>query len=125
MVLGNTNFNEDYTGAALVVTSGGNIGIGTITSSGRLEVATPTTNPFLIDTNGNIGIGTTKTTTGAMSVMSGNVGIGTWVPGAGLDVETPGNTYFGGNVGIGSTAPPKWIYLLIVLLIPVRFLVGY
>ena len=29
---------------------------------------------------GNVGIGTTKTTTAALTVMNGNVGIGTWAP---------------------------------------------
>jgi len=36
---------------------------------------------------GNVGIGTIKTTTAALTVMNGNVGIGTWVPSQMLDVQ--------------------------------------
>ena len=40
---------------------------------------------------GNVGIGTTLTTTAALTVMNGNVGIGTWVPGSTVDVISPDN----------------------------------
>src|ERR1019366_2988405 len=50
-----------------------------------------------VDSNGNIGIGT-STPVGGLAVMNGNVGIGTWVPGGAL-------TVMNGNVGIGVTAP--------------------
>lgn len=39
-----------------------------------------------INTSNNVGIGTTLTTTSALTVMSGNVGIGTWVPSVTLNV---------------------------------------
>ena len=51
---------------------------------------------LLIDSNGNVGIGTTAPQ-GALTVMNGNVGIGTWAPAGALVVMN-------GNVGIG-TAP--------------------
>lgn len=36
---------------------------------------------------GNVGIGTSITSNGALMVMNGNVGIGTWKPSAGLDIR--------------------------------------
>lgn len=65
---------------------------------------------------GNAGIGTTFTTTSALSVMNGNVGIGTWKPTSSLNIRGGGialgtNTSAGtgvliatGNVAIGSTS---------------------
>ncbi len=41
--------------------------------------------PFLIDLNGNVGIGTSFTNVG-LTVMNGNVGIGTWNATSGLEV---------------------------------------
>ena len=52
--------------------------------------------------NGNVGIGTTMTTTSALTVMNGNVGIGTWVPGYALEVDQPGNNAFYINQGGGT-----------------------
>ena len=45
--------------------------------------------------SGNVGIGTTTTTQGALVVTNGNAGIGTWAPGNRLDVVS-------GNIGIGT-----------------------
>jgi len=53
-----------------------------------------TTTYDVVNTTGNVGIGTTIPST-ALTVMSGNVGIGTWVPNNKLEVK-------GGNVGIGT-----------------------
>lgn len=72
------------------------VGIGTYVASAKLEIvsggagnyaplmisSTPTGDGdyLLVDSVGNIGIGTTKTTLSALTVMTGNVGIGTWNP---------------------------------------------
>lgn len=57
--------------------AGTNVGIGTWNPNNKLDVKGDAT------VNGNIGIGTSLTTTAALSVLGGNVGVGTWVP-AGL-----------------------------------------
>ena len=90
------------------------VGIGTTTPSATttLEIVKQSSNAplkissaaagagdfFLVDSAGNIGIGTTKTTTAALSIMNGNVGIGTWKPAGALIVS-------GGNVGIATQLP--------------------
>ncbi len=48
-------------------------------NSGNLDI-TPRSGYNSVFTAGNVGIGTTKTTTAALSVMNGNVGIGTFAP---------------------------------------------
>lgn len=65
-----------------------------------------------INTTNNVGIGTTLTTTSALTVMSGNVGIGTWKPLGLLDVRgtNPGFGFIagtGGNIGIGTAVEPN------------------
>jgi len=72
-------------------TVGYNVGIGTVTTNAQLTIGTKGQDN--IDTNGNVGIGTTLTSKAALTVMNGNVGIGTWVPAAVLDVT--GNTSVG------------------------------
>jgi hypothetical protein len=77
----------------------GNVGIGTVTPSAKFQVNNPVNGSvFQVDTNGNVGIGTTLTTTAALSVMNGNVGIGTWKPEGKIVV-------MGGNAGIGTLTP--------------------
>ena len=120
-------------GGNLIVNGGGNVGIGSAWPGTLLDVQgtvralnfigngsgltnLSSSNYWLNDLTGNVGISTTYAVgigtsfvggpgEAAFSVMNGNVGIGTWIPSASLDVETAGNTYFGSNVGIGSSAP--------------------
>lgn len=120
------NQTLDVKGTAII---SGNVGIGTLSPAALLSVAstlaqdlvriddngTGDPSPLLIDLNGNVGIGTTLTTTAGLSVMNGNVGIGTWIPTQSLTVNNSintlgntGNSYLnstGGNVGIGSVNP--------------------
>lgn len=98
---GNTGIGTTLTGGntARLAIRGGNVGIGTITPQGGLvitqgnagigtfaprfkfEIVPATkTSPFVIDDNGNIGIGTTLTSNAAMVIMTGNVGVATWIP---------------------------------------------
>ena len=63
------------------------------------------TNDVYQTRNGNVGIGTTFTTTAALSVMNGNVGVGTWIPTGLLDINRKLNVLASGNVGIGSITP--------------------
>jgi hypothetical protein len=55
--------------------------------------------------SGNVGIGTTKTTTSALTVMDGNVGIGTWVPLDALDVNGGMNAKYRIGTTASSTTP--------------------
>ncbi len=61
-------------------------------ATGMLSFHTNGTNSaatkMVIDTNGNVGIGTTSTQD-KLIVLNGNVGIGTWTPAYSLDIKTP------------------------------------
>lgn len=80
------------------------VGVGTWTpvSAGASQWTTQNTTDVSL-AGGNVGIGTTMTTTSALTVMYGNVGIGTWKPITILDAI--GNSRFNGNIGIGTTNP--------------------
>ncbi len=118
------------TGAILINgnggTSAGNIGLGTFTTNGLVDISSKASKnmfivnddgagdatPFVIDSTGNIGIGTTTATNGKLIVASGNIGLGSLVPGEVLDVtgtvratafsgNGSGQALFGSNAGIG------------------------
>lgn len=52
------NSGGSFAGSNNFVFDGTNVGIGTILPLGRMQVSTPSTVPFIISTNGNVGIGT-------------------------------------------------------------------
>lgn len=56
-------------------------------ASGSSQWTTINTNDVYLPNSGNVGIGTSLTTTSALTVMNGNVGIGTWKPIFPLDVN--------------------------------------
>jgi len=78
-----------------------------LTGLSTSQWTTSNTNDVYLPNRGNVGIGTSYTSTGAaLSVMNGNVGIGTWVTKGNLDVEgTLSLGYFANNVGIGTWVP--------------------
>lgn len=85
--------------SALQYTTNTGFSCGTI--SGSSQWTTTNTNDVYLPNNGNIGIGTTKTTTAALTVMNGNVGIGTWKPANLLAIGTNANQFqigAGGNI---------------------------
>lgn len=75
--------------------SAGNYALG-VDASGNSENCTAVTSSQWATQNttdvslagGNVGVGTTKTTTSALTVIGGNVGVGTWIPAALLSVGT-------------------------------------
>lgn len=102
----------------------GNVGIGTVSPNAILNVVSTANvpqfrvdddgandaSPFVVDANGNVGIGTSVTQTDKLLVMGGNVGIGTWVPSTTFDVQ--GGVNISGNVGIGTFVAPNQSALL-------------
>lgn len=94
-----------------------NVGIGTVLPTAVLNITSSVAgnlfrvddnaagdlSPFVIDQNGNVGIGTANTETDKLLIMGGNVGIGTWVPNQALDVK--GQVIISDNVGIGTILP--------------------
>ncbi len=94
---------------ASILTSGGNVGIFTATPGQQLDVTGTVRADYFVGNGtaitglaslwatqnttdqslagGNVGIGTTFTTTAALNIMNGNVGIGTWKPTVNLQIE--------------------------------------
>ena len=147
-----TNLANDTLDIMSTGTGNGNVGIGTWIAKGALDIKSgnnvlvengnvgiSSLNPGqLLDVqgtlrvlgSGSVGIGTSSTSTSALTVMNGNVGIGTWVPAdtfqvgafksssSGFEVDANGNvgigttktttsalTIMNGNVGIGTWVP--------------------
>lgn len=89
-----TGFNIASGAASGNVLTSDGFGNGTWGSSNASQWATQNTTDVSL-AGGNVGIGTTKTTTAALTIMNGNVGIGTWVPGSSLSIQ--------GNISVGTT----------------------
>src|SRR5262249_32936969 len=70
------------------------------------QVNSSGTSTFVVDSNGNVGMGTTRTGKALLSVMNGDVGIGTFDPAGLLQIGTSKTNSFvvnpSGNVGIGT-----------------------
>jgi hypothetical protein len=77
-------------GEAELAVINGNVGIGTWVPVDLFQVGKykSSSSGFEVDSNGNVGMGTTLTTTAALSVMSGSVGIGTVNPQALLELNS-------------------------------------
>ncbi len=69
----------------------GNVGIGTWAPTAALQVNSTNASPFIVDANGNVGIGTTRTSSARFVVMGQNVGLGTWLPATPVHLKT---TYY-------------------------------
>jgi len=131
-----TAINGGTTSSKMRLDNAGNLGIGSLTPGQALDVVgtvratyftgngggltnlgtasgwTKSGNDVYETLGGNVGIGTTLTTGGALLVMNGNVGIGTSAPTQALEIngnmqiDGTGNSYFAsGNVGIGVISP--------------------
>lgn len=114
-VPGDIYYNSGNVGIGTFNTSGGTLyveGISTVVgqftvtnSSGHQNMNVTTSGEVNTNNNtlddgsgnmslgGNVGIGTTLTTTSALTVMNGNVGIGTWVPSQMLQINGGVNIY--------------------------------
>ncbi len=115
MTGGMTIDNLEVTGNTFLGTSNGNVGIGTTVADASLEIVKKNANPLLmlsataagngnyvmIDSVGNVGIGTNSTAQSALQIMNGNMGIGTWVAGKALDVK--GDMRTSNNISLGNS----------------------
>lgn len=97
-----SSFNSKF-----LINDAGNIGVGSLSPGASLDIQGTERNTGMI-ANGNVGVGTTFTTSNALTIMNGNVGIGTWNQPYNLYVKPSGNANgavvvdSNGNVGIGT-----------------------
>ena len=106
-------------GEAALTVMNGNVGIGTWIPAGLLQVNGLTNSPFTVTSGGNVGIGTITPQSGFVVPFT-NVGIGTWTAANDLSIVGQvaiGSTTYAnavapsngmivqGNVGIGTTTP--------------------
>ena len=102
---GNLQFHTSQAGSfteQMRIDDAGNVGIGTTSPGGKLEIATSDVSRALLITNAKHGVYSTSTTAGYWGGVFFNSNGGT-------EVDIAGSTYAGiftgGNVGIGATAP--------------------
>jgi len=103
---GDTAHSVNSNAAGITAYADGNFTTSSIPANLRFETAPSgsltRTERMRIDSNGNIGIGTSLLA-GGLVVMNGNVGIGTWVPANALDVHGGNvNVYAGGIISTGN-----------------------
>lgn len=97
-----SSFNSKF-----LINDAGNIGVGSLSPGASLDIQGTERNTGMI-ANGNVGVGTTFTTSNALTIMNGNVGIGTWNQPYNLYVKPSANASgpfvvdANGNVGIGT-----------------------
>jgi hypothetical protein len=91
-----------------VLTASDSSGDTTWSSPGTVGGWTVSGNNVYETSSGNVGIGTTTVSQGALVITNGNVGIGTWAPINSLDINN--NTAIGANYAGIRTAPANGLH---------------